>query len=92
MDMKDRVKMALETDEKSLDQIVAPFARVVKEPEQQKVLPNEPKANYDEEDLIGFDQLLLAKPLVRACTELGYEHPTVIQRKAIPSILSGHDV
>ena len=42
--------------------------------------------------MIGFDQLLLAKPLVRACTELGYEHPTVIQRKAIPSILSGHDV
>ena len=73
MDMKDRVKMALENDEKSLNKIVDSFARVVKEPEQQKVLPNETKAHYDEEDLIGFDQLLLAKPLVRACTELGYE-------------------
>ena len=34
----------------------------------------------------------MSKPLVRACTELGYDHPTIIQRKAIPTILEGHDV
>ena len=42
----------------------------------------QPKANakhhYDKEDLISFHQLFISKPLVKACQELEYEHPTVI--------------
>lgn len=36
------------------------------------------KEHYDKEDLIQFHELMLSKPLVRACSELDYEHPTVI--------------
>ena len=36
------------------------------------------KDHYDKEDLIQFHELLLSKPLVRACSEMDYEHPTVI--------------
>jgi len=35
---------------------------------------------------------MLSKPLVRACSDLDYEHPTVIQRMTIPSVLEGHDI
>jgi superfamily II DNA/RNA helicase len=34
----------------------------------------------------------LSKQLVKSCSELGFEHPTVIQRKSIPSLLDGNDV
>jgi superfamily II DNA/RNA helicase len=30
--------------------------------------------------------------LTKACSELEYEHPTVIQRKVIPAVLEGSDV
>jgi ATP-dependent RNA helicase DDX27 len=50
------------------------------------------KEHYDKEDLIQFHELNLSKPLVRACSELDYEHPTVIQRMAIPAIAEGHDI
>jgi superfamily II DNA/RNA helicase len=30
--------------------------------------------------------------LVKACQDLDYEHPTVIQRKVIPAILDGNDI
>ena len=36
------------------------------------------KIFYDKEDLISFHQLFLSKPLVKACNDLDYEHPTVI--------------
>lgn len=39
---------------------------------------NTAKEHYDKEDLIQFHELMLSKPLVRACSELEYEHPTVI--------------
>jgi ATP-dependent RNA helicase DDX27 len=29
---------------------------------------------------------------VKACSDLGFEHPTVIQRKAIPALVEGNDV
>jgi ATP-dependent RNA helicase DDX27 len=48
--------------------------------------------HYDKEDLISFHELLLGKPLTKACADLNYEHPTVIQRMVIPSILEGSDV
>lgn len=50
------------------------------------------KEHYDKDDLIQFHELMLSKPLVRACTDMEYEHPTVIQRMAIPAILQGNDI
>ena len=50
------------------------------------------KEHYDKDDLIMFHELMLSKPLVRACSELEYEHPTVIQRMAVPAVLEGHDI
>ena len=34
--------------------------------------------HYDKDDLIQFHELMLSKPLVKACSELDYDHPTVI--------------
>jgi len=48
--------------------------------------------HYDKDDLIQFHELMLSKPLIRACSDLDYEHPTIIQRKVVPVILEGHDV
>jgi superfamily II DNA/RNA helicase len=53
---------------------------------------NKEAMHYDKEDLISFHELLLGKPLTKACADLNYEHPTVIQRMVIPSILEGSDV
>ncbi len=39
-----------------------------------------------------FDALGLSDDILRALTEKGYQTPTAIQEKAIPEILSGHDV
>ncbi len=39
-----------------------------------------------------FDNFKLNKQLVSATVEAGYETPTLIQQKAIPLILAGHDV
>ena len=50
------------------------------------------KEHYDPEDLIQFHELMLQKPLVKACSDLGYDHPTIIQRKTVPAILEGHDI
>lgn len=52
----------------------------------------EAKMHYDQSDLIMFHELKLDKPLVKACKDLDYEHPTIIQQKSIPAILEGHDV
>jgi ATP-dependent RNA helicase DDX27 len=35
---------------------------------------------------------MLSKPLTKACQELEFEHPTVIQRRVIPAVLEGHDI
>ena len=43
-----------------------------------ELVQNTAKEHYDKEDLIQFHELMLSKPLVRACSELEYEHPTVI--------------
>ena len=50
------------------------------------------KHHYDKEDLISFQQLFISKPLAKACSDLEFEHPTVIQRKVIPAILDGNDI
>ena len=42
--------------------------------------------------MIQFHELMLAKPLVKACSDLEYEHPTIIQRKVVPAILDGNDI
>jgi len=34
--------------------------------------------HYDKDDLVQFHELMLSKPLVKACSELDYDHPTVI--------------
>ncbi|MFC0169868.1 DEAD/DEAH box helicase [Pseudoduganella danionis] len=41
---------------------------------------------------MSFSSLGLVPPLVNAVTEIGYQHPTAIQRAAIPVILRGGDV
>lgn len=41
---------------------------------------------------IRFDQLGLSPEVVRGLTEAGFEHPTAIQARIIPVILSGRDV
>ena len=44
------------------------------------------------EDTITFAALGLRPELLRALSGLGYEEPTPIQRKAIPSLLQGRDL
>jgi ATP-dependent RNA helicase RhlE len=39
-----------------------------------------------------FDELKLNKQLLNAISDLGYNVPTEIQKKAIPQILAGHDI
>ncbi|RYE23337.1 MAG: DEAD/DEAH box helicase [Sphingobacteriales bacterium] len=39
-----------------------------------------------------FDELNLSKPLLDALANLGFTHPTTIQQKAFPVIMSGADV
>ena len=39
-----------------------------------------------------FDSFGFHTNLLKAISELGYEHPTPIQQKAIPLVLAGHDV
>jgi ATP-dependent RNA helicase RhlE len=41
---------------------------------------------------MSFKTLGLIEPLVRAVTELGYQTPSAIQQRAIPIVLSGHDL
>ena len=45
--------------------------------------------HYDKEDLISFHNLFINKCLTKACSELEYDHPTVIQRQVIPAIIEG---
>jgi len=75
------------------------FAHLLVQPEESKNEPekeikpiNEARLHYDKDDLIQFHELGLEKPLVKACTDLDYDHPTIIQKKAIPAILEGQDV
>ncbi|WP_408735015.1 DEAD/DEAH box helicase, partial [Asaia astilbis] len=39
-----------------------------------------------------FSELGLSAPIMRAIEEMGYEHPTPIQARAIPVVLGGQDV
>jgi ATP-dependent RNA helicase RhlE len=39
-----------------------------------------------------FNQLELIEPILKALSDEGYTHPTPIQQKAIPAILSGNDL
>ena len=41
---------------------------------------------------MNFSDLGLSAPILRAVTELGYQTPTPIQEKSIPSIIAGKDV
>jgi len=41
---------------------------------------------------LGFDELGLAEPILRAIADAGYTTPTPIQAKAIPQVLSGGDL
>jgi ATP-dependent RNA helicase RhlE len=42
--------------------------------------------------MTAFSELNLSKPLLRALEDLGFEHPTPIQEKALPVVMSGRDV
>ena len=44
----------------------------------QELMKSEAKMHYDKEDLIQFHELMLSKPLIRACSDLDYDHPTII--------------
>nr|WP_307725456.1 DEAD/DEAH box helicase [Kozakia baliensis] len=46
----------------------------------------------EEEELPRFADLHLSEPIMRAIEAMGYERPTPIQAKAIPSVLQGRDV
>ena len=39
-----------------------------------------------------FDQLNINSPLSRALEDLGYTHPTPIQQRVFPVVMSGRDV
>jgi ATP-dependent RNA helicase RhlE len=39
-----------------------------------------------------FDQLNINSPLARALEDLGYTHPTTIQHRVFPVVMSGRDV
>jgi len=39
-----------------------------------------------------FAELNLIKPLLKACSDVGFSHATPIQKLAIPPVLSGRDV
>ena len=41
---------------------------------------------------MSFEKLGLIKPLLSAIKELGYEHPTIIQKRAIPLVLAKSDI
>lgn len=41
---------------------------------------------------MSFEKLGLIKPLLGAIKELGFEHPTVIQKRAIPLVLAKEDI
>jgi superfamily II DNA/RNA helicase len=87
------------TMEERVDRVMQEFN--IKKPEQEpevkedtvpEVTVNQAKLFYDKDDLVQFHELMLAKPLVKACSDLDYDHPTIIQRKVIPAILDGHDI
>lgn len=42
--------------------------------------------------ITSFDELGLARPILKAITDNGYESPSPIQAKSIPALLSGRDV
>ena len=41
---------------------------------------------------MSFEKLGLIKPLLSAIKELGYEHPTTVQKRAIPLVLAKSDI
>jgi len=41
---------------------------------------------------MSFEKLGLIKPLLSAISEMGYEHPTLIQKRAIPLVLAKSDI
>ena len=45
-----------------------------------------------ERRIVGFAELGLSEPVLRAVREMGYLHPTPIQEQAIPVVLMGRDV
>ncbi|NTS78781.1 DEAD/DEAH box helicase [Catenovulum sp. SM1970] len=46
----------------------------------------------DSANTVRFSELNLPAPVLQAITEMGYEQPTPIQAKSIPSLLEGRDV
>ena len=51
-----------------------------------------PAAVAVESDELGFDELGLSEPLMRAVADLGYTIPSAIQARAIPALLDGRDI
>lgn len=53
---------------------------------------NKNKVNYPSSGSKTWDDLNLAKPLMKAIQDLGYASPTIIQELTIPAIVTGRDV
>lgn len=62
-----------------------------KAPKQAKV-GTSAKVHYEKDDLLSFHDLLLSRPLVKACNALEYDHPTRIQSQVVPNILENRDL
>lgn len=52
----------------------------------------EVKSDNDIEAINNFDDMALKEDLLRGIYAFGYEKPSVIQQKAIPSVISGRDI
>lgn len=50
------------------------------------------KVHYEKDDLLSFHDLMLSRPLVKACNVLEYDHPTRIQSQVVPNILENRDL
>ncbi len=44
------------------------------------------------EEIVPFERLALAEPVLRAVADVGYEQPSPIQARAIPPLLEGRDL
>ena len=65
---------------------------VVKQAEQKNDKKKTDKADNDEPQGPGFDELDLPDEVVAAVTKVGYESPSPIQAATIPTLMSGRDV
>ncbi len=74
----ERIKAILDDYGLVVSDAEQPQPQKAKEQKNNAKFKTDAKIHYDKEDLISFHQLFISKPLVKACFDLEYEHPTVI--------------